>query len=64
MYLENNKPTFEIESQIVFVIHYKKDICEVNNNNCIIEDDNCKYIITDEYYDLFIKFEQMIYIII
>ena len=34
----------------------QKDICEVNNNNFVIEDDNCKYIITDEYYNLFIKF--------
>ena len=53
MYLENNKPTFEIK--LNFLMSFNK-FCEVNNNNCVIEDDNCKYIITDEYYDLFIKF--------
>lgn len=56
MYLENNKPTHNIESNIVSCHTLQKDICKTNNNNCEIDSDQCKYIITQSYYDLFIKF--------
>lgn len=56
MYLENKKPTFEVESQIVSCHTLQIDNCEINNENCIVESDECKYIITQEYYDLFVSF--------
>lgn len=56
MYLENKKPTFELEAHIVSCHTLQIDNCEINNENCVIESDKCKYIITQEYYDLFVKF--------
>ena len=41
---------------LLLVIHYKTE-CDITNN-CFFdnEDNNCKYIITEYYYRLFIKF--------
>ena len=56
MYLHNKKPTHNIESDIITCHTLEKTDCDVTNNCSYDNDNNCKYIITEYYYRLFIKF--------
>ena len=57
MYLHNKKPTHNIQTNIITCHTLQKTECDITNN-CFFdnEDNNCKYIITEYYYKLFIKF--------
>ena len=55
MYLDSKKPTYDLESEIISCHTLQKSECN-NNINCFSDSGDCKYIITQEYYDLFIKF--------
>ena len=56
MYLDSKKPTYDLESEIMSCHTLQKGDCNKNNINCFTDSGECKYIITQEYYDLFIKF--------
>ena len=54
MYLHNKKPTHNIIQN--FKVCHTLNIDDECENNCQNEGDKCKYIITQEYYDIFMKF--------
>lgn len=54
MYLHNKKPTHDIVQN--FKLCNTLNVDDECENNCTIDESKCKYIITEEYYNIFIKF--------
>ena len=53
MYLHNNKPDNTIVNNFKTCNTLEVIDCD---NNCIVDNDNCKYIITEQYYNIFLDF--------